>query len=433
MRLVPTNCIATMQKGTAVEQQSGIEAGQNQSARVEVTASARATLWSLAVEAGLQVLQQLLEQDRVAICGPRYRHQATRQAGRAGTVPSAVVLGGRKVTVARPRVRAGGREVALPTFQAVARTDVLSARVVEQLLVGVATRQYGRSLDPLPVGIGSRSTSKSAVSRRFVAQTRAQFEAWQTRSLAAVDLAALFVDGVQLAHHAVVVALGVDVDGRKQVLGLWEGGTENASVCQSLLANLQERGLRTDRSLLIILDGSKALAKAVRAMWGAAAWIQRCQVHKQRNVLAHAPKGLHAEIRTGLRRAYRAPEVGRAKRLLLALADRLEARAPAAATSLREGVDETLTVLELDLSDRLRRSLATTNPIESLMSRVRATHRRVTRWRNPLMMVRWVAAGLREAERGFHRLFGANEIGVLVRALRRRDEQLGLKAARVAA
>ena len=177
----------------------------------------------LAVASGLKVLQQMLEDDRTAACGPRYQHQPDRQASRAGTVASEVVLGGRKVQMRRPRVRAGGAEVALPTFTAFADTDPLNRRVVEQMLVGVATRQYGRSLESSVPSIRTRGTSKSAVSRRFVAKTAAQLTTWQATALETLNLVALLVDGVHVAQHCIVVALGIDGTGGKHALGLWEG------------------------------------------------------------------------------------------------------------------------------------------------------------------------------------------------------------------
>jgi putative transposase len=197
---------------------------------------------------------------------PALRASRRPQAARAGTVSSEVVLGGRKVAVQRPRVRAEGCEVPLPTFQAMADVDPLNQRVVEQMLVGVATRRYARSLEPVPATLRSRGTSKSAVSRRFVAKTAAQLAAWQTVSLEALDLVGLLIDGVHIGEHCLIVALGIAADGQKHALGLWDGSTENARVCQDLLANLQSRGLRTDRSLLVIVDGSKALRKAVRTI-----------------------------------------------------------------------------------------------------------------------------------------------------------------------
>ena len=254
---------------------------------VDLLVDTKTELLELALRSGLKVFTAMLEEDRTAICGPRYAHEPDRPASRAGTTCSEVILGGRKVTIQRPRVRTSAGEVALPTFQTMAATDPLDRRVVEQMLVGVATRQYARSLEPLGPEMQSRGTSKSAVSRRFVARTTAQLAAWQSAPLDALDLVALLIDGVHVGDHCLIVALGIAADGQKHALGLWDGSTENATVSQGLLANLQSRGLRTDRSLLVILDGSKALRKAVRATFGDAALVQRCQVHKTRNILEY--------------------------------------------------------------------------------------------------------------------------------------------------
>jgi transposase-like protein len=294
------------------------------------------------------------------------------------------------------------------------------------MLVGVATRQYARSLEPLPATMITRGTSKSAVSRRFVAKTAAQLEAWQSQPLDSLDLVGLLLDGVHVGEHCLVVALGIAADGRKHALGVWEGSTENAAVCQSLLANLQSRGLRTDRSLLVILDGSKALRKAVRDTFGEVALVQRCQIHKLRNVLDHLPERQRPWVKAIVHRAYGSADAAIAKRLLQDLARRLEVAHPSAAESVREGLEETLTVLSLGLAETLRRSLATTNAAESLISRTRHVKRNVKRWRGGQMVVRWVAAGVLEAVKGFRRLKGHKAMPQLVVALRARDQQLGL-------
>lgn len=393
---------------------------------VDLLIDTRAELTELVVRSGMKVLEAMLEEDRIAVCGPRYAHQDDREAGRAGTTSSSVVLGGRKVQIRRPRVRDGKKEVPLPTFEAMAQTDPLNRRIVEQMLLGVATRRYARSLEPIPTEIRSRGTSKSSVSRRFVARTTAHVTAWQTASLEALDLVAIFLDGVVFAEHCLVVALGIDATGQKHPLGLWDGSTENATVCQGLLSHLQSRGLRTDRSVLVILDGSKALRSAVDHVFGQAACVQRCQVHKTRNILEYLPDRQRPWVHAILRRAYASEDPAKARRLLDDLARRLEDEFPSAAESVREGLDETLTVIRLPLSERLRRSLATTNPIESLMSRTRHVHRNVKRWRNGKMMIRWMTAAVFEAAKGFRRLKGCKDLPALVGALRRRDEQLGL-------
>ena len=392
---------------------------------VDLLVDTRTELLELAVRSGLKLLEAMMEEDRVALCGVRDAHESQQPASRAGAVASAV----RKVAVRRPRVRADGHEVALPTFQAMAHTDPLNRRVVEQMLVGVSTRQYARSLEPIGDALTSRGTSKSAVSRRFVVQTAAQLEKWRVRSLADLELVALLIDGLHVRDHCLVVARGIDATGQKHVLGVWDGATENATLCQSLLGNLQSRGLRTDRSLLVVLDGSTALHKAVRQMWGEAALLQRCQVHKMRNVLDHLPEDQRTAAQAILTRAYGSADVAKARRLLHDLARRLEDESPSAAASVREGLDETLTVLGLRLSDRLQRSLATTNAIESLMSRTRHIKHNVKRWRNGKMIVRWVAVGVLEAVKGFRRLKGCADMPTLVAALRARDRQLGLVSA----
>lgn len=398
-----------------------------------VTVDPRAALLELAVATGLQVLAQMLEEDRTAVCGTRYRHVSARTARRGGTTASAVILGGRKVLVRRPRVRTATGEVPLPTWQMVAHADPLTHRVLQQALLGVATRRYAASLEPVGAGVRTRSTSKSAVSRRFVRATAAQVETWRARPLGGLDLAVLFVDGVRFGRECLVLALGIDGTGHKHVLGVWPGATENATVCQALLSNLRDRGLRTDRSLLIVLDGSKALATAVTQTFGTAAWIQRCQVHKMRNVLDYVPKTQQSWVRQRVQAALRADSLAAGRRQLEALARQLDARYPSAAASLREGLPELVTVLDLPVNGLLRRALVNTNTIESVIGRVRHVHRNVKRWRGPSMAVRWAVAGLVEATHGFKRIKGASDIRALVNALRARDKQLGIGDASCAA
>jgi len=236
----------------------------------------------------------------------------------------------------------------------------------------------------------------------------------------------LLLDGVHVGEHCLIVALGLAADGGKHALGLWEGSTENATVCQSLLSNLQSRGLRTDRSLLVLLDGWKALRKAVRETFGDAALVQRCQVHKLRNILDHLPDRQRPWVKAIVQRAYHHADGVTAKRLLQDFARRLDTDHPSAAESVREGLEETLTILSLGLSDSLRRSLSTTNAAESLISRTRHVKRNVKRWRGGQMVLRWVAAGVLEAVKGFRRVKGHKEMPKLVTALRARDQQLGL-------
>lgn len=392
---------------------------------VPLTLVLRQRLQEFVVETGLIALEALLEEERTAACGARYRHDPERQASRHGHCAGELVLGGRRVSVRRPRARSReGAEVVLPSWRAFADEDPLDARAVEQLVVGVSTRGYERSLEPLPPRVRGRGASKSAVSRRFVRATEQKLGEILHRRLDELDLVGLMIDGVHFADHVILVALGIDSQGRKHVLGLREGATENATACRALVVDLRERGMPTNRSILVTLDGAKALRRAVLDVLGDFAVIQRCQVHKTRNVEEQVPQAMRRHVRTAMNEAYRSGDAARAKRLLDNLGKRLKAEHPGAAASLAEGLDETLTVIELDLPRALERTLATTNPIDNVMGTCRRVTRNVKRWRNGAMIVRWIATGLREASRNFRRLRGHAGMPTLVAALRARDARL---------
>lgn len=367
---------------------------------------------------GMRAVMEMLEAERTAICGPRYAQGDERRARRAGHAPGELVLGGRLASVRRPRVRDAEGEVTLPSWSAFRERDPLDERAVEQMLVGVSTRKYERSLEPVDPSLKTRGTSKSAVSRRFVAKTAARVKAWLERDLSAIDLVVLMIDGLHVDEHVLLVALGIDADGNKHVLGLREGATENATACTALLADMQARGLRTDRAILAVLDGSKALAKAVRTVFGSRVRIQRCQAHKARNVVDQLPDSMRTSVRQALRQAYRSKNPTRAKKQLENLARRLRDEHPGAAASLEEGLDETLTVMAFGLPEWLERTLSTTNAIENLIGSGRELSRRVKRWKDGKMIVRWYATACIDAERRFHRVRDHKGIAKLVVALR---------------
>jgi transposase-like protein len=312
----------------------------------------------------------------------------------------------------------------LPSWEQFASEDPLNERVLEQILVGVATRKYDRSLEPLPSGVKGRGASKSAVSRRFVAETTKLLKEWAERSLAGLSIVTVMLDGIVIGEHTVLVALGMDEGGAKHILGFWEGATENAAACNALLSNLVERGLDTSRTMLFIIDGSKALAKAIRSVMGKRAKIQRCQVHKKRNVLEHLPERRRQSIGEMMETAYRCRDPKRAMDMLKKIARQLEQKHPSAAASLREGLEETLTIKSFQLPEELERILSTTNAIENLNSVIRQIQRNVKRWRDGQMVLRWVGAALQEAERGFRRIRGYKDMPKLVAALRAHDAQL---------
>ena len=389
-----------------------------------VAATVREGLHELVVRSGLGVVAAMFEADRDRLCGPRYEH-SEHGAHRTGHVPGELAMGGRRVEVKRPRVRSGGgRELKLPTWERFAAMDPLSERAYEQMLVGVATRQYARSLEPLGTGVEARGTSKSAVSRRFVAATASRVGEELARPIGDLRLAALMIDGIHFGEHVVLIALGVDESGCKHVLGIREGATENAASCIALMTNLVERGLDTTRSLLIVIDGGKALRKAVREICGKRALVQRCQVHKKRNVLDQLPERMRASMSAALSQAYASRGKAQGLRLLYNLERRLAKEHPGAAASLREGLEETLTVVGLNLPRALERTLATTNPIESLNSLARRVCGRVKRWRNGEMILRWMTAAMSEAAKGFRRLKGHAGMPILLAWLRSNDEAI---------
>lgn len=387
--------------------------------------AARETLYETVVHAGMSVLAAMLEEDRTRLCGPRYEHDRDRRATRAGHTQGELAFGGRRIGVSRPRVRGNdGREMPLPTWQHFAGADPLTPRAVEQMVLGVSTRNYDRSLEPTPAGVATRGTSKSAVSRRFVGATAETLTEMMGRDLSSLAICALIIDGIHVGDHLVVVALGIDEQGAKHVLGLHEGATENESTCKALIQDLVARGIRDDRSRLFVIDGSKALVGAIRKTFGRRALIQRCQVHKRWNVEDHLPESMKKQVGRTMTTAYRCGHFERAKRMLHSLAKQLEKKHPSAAASLREGLDETLTVLRFELPSGLERTLSTTNAIEFVNSRIRKTTHNVTKWNGGTMVLRWVAVALVEASKTFRKLRAYTAMPKLVAALRAHDASL---------
>ena len=310
----------------------------------------------------------------------------------------------------------------MPSWAVFSAGDPLHERALEQMLVGVSTRRYARSLEPLPEDMVARGTSRSAVSRRFVAATEQQMDEWLGRDLSGIDLAVLMVDGVYVQDHVLLVALAIDTDGTKHVVGVREGATENATACTAMLVDLRDRGLRTDKPVLVVLDGAKALAKAVRNVFASRALVQRCQAHKARNVLDQLPEAMRPSVRQALREAYRCADAVRASKLLANLARRLRSEHPGASASLEEGLDEPLTVMRLGLPKQLARVLSTTNAVENLIGSVRDLGRRVKRWRDGRMILRWTVTAVADAASRFRRVVGAREgMPKLVRALAAHD------------
>lgn len=380
----------------------------------------KALLREFVLEAGLRSVLAVFADEAASVAGPKGRRLRQRAAHYWGTAPAELVMGGRKVVLPRPRVRSvDGHELRLPSVAHFAQTDPLTERVVDQILLGVSTRRYDRSLEPLPPPLVGHGTSKSAVSRTFVKATRRTVEQELCRPLDQLDVAVVILDGIVVKNHSVVVVMGVALDGTKHALGLRLGSTENAAVCTELLQDLLRRGLKVDRPILCVIDGGGGLRRAVRDVFGDLAVIQRCQLHKMRNVKDHLPKKVQTWVLSQMRQAYRAPSVDSARRQLQRLTSWLERNGhDDAAGSLREGLEETLTILKLKLPRTLTRSLSTTNAIENLMSAIRRATRRVSRWRNGSMIRRWVGLAVLDAQGRFRRLKGHREMPLLIEALK---------------
>jgi putative transposase len=394
-----------------------------QEALGQLVGAAKEGLLALSVGVGLGVLNELMEEEVDEVVGPKGEHNADRVTVRHGHQDGEVTLGGRRVEVRRPRVRTadGEHEVRLQTYEHFADRDPLRRVVLERMLAGVSTRRYRRTQEPVgeEVEQQARSTSKSAVSRTFVERTREALGELMSRRLGDLRLAVMMLDGLELKGRMMIVALGITTEGVKIPLGLWEGSTENATVATALLSDLVERGLDPEQGMLFVIDGSKALRKAVRSVFGEVP-LQRCLWHKERNVLGHIAERDRPPIKARMRRAWRETDYARALGQLQALADDLDRTHPGAAGSLREGMEETLTVIGLGIKGKLRRTLESTNPCESMIDTVRTTQRNVKHWSSGEMGLRWTAAGMLEAEKQFRKVIGYTQLPQLAVAIERR-------------
>jgi putative transposase len=386
---------------------------------LESLRAAQGDLFALFVDTGREVLQAMMEHDRIALCGPKGKRRPERVAVRAGSTPSEVTLGGQRVAMRRLRARGVGGELALPSFAFAADRDPLDRRTWLAIARGVSTRGYRDVIDPLPAPEVGRAISKSAVSRRFVALSTERLRELTTRPLGDLGIRAVLIDGIVFRDHAILIALGVSADGKKHPLALREGATENATVAKALLEDLIERGLSTEQATLFVIDGSKALRRAIRDVFGPLGVVQRCQVHKQRNVLDHLPENVRPRVRRVLRSVWEMTDADVAERRLRALAGSLDREHPGAASSLREGLTETLTLQRLGVRGALYRTLRSTNAIENLNGGVSRFTRNVKNWQGGAMLLRWVGAGILRASITFRRVRGHTDLSRLITALDR--------------
>lgn len=398
----------------------------------ELAGAARQGLLAFAVGVGMQVLDTMMHEDVARVVGPKGSHDPDRAASRHGVDPRSVGLGGRRVVVQRPRARTtDGREVPVPTYDLFAGGALATEMAFERMLAGISTRGYAASLEPVG-DLEGFGTSPQAISDRFAARATAELARIMNRSLVDLRICAIFADGMGLGDHTVVVVIGVDTAGNKHVLGLREGTTENKGVCAALLSGLLDRGLDVSGGILCVIDGGKGLRAAIKNVFGSLVPVQRCRLHKERNVADHLPDHLWLAVRARMRKAWSDPDPAKALRALEAIAASIEEQHPGAASSLREGMEETVTINRLGVPPKLAVTMFSTNIVESAISVARTAHRNVKRWRSGRMAERWAAAGMSVAQRKFRKVKGYREIPVLVAALRAHVEKVSEGAVKVA-
>jgi transposase-like protein len=376
----------------------------------------RQTLSSFATEMGLRVAQCLLEDEVTQRCGQRHERRPERELTRFGHQRGYVTIAGQKASIQKPRVRytEGRGEAELERYGLLQSPDAMPQAALNHLVNGVSTRRYEKVVHLARDAFGVK---KSSVSRGFVRASAEEVQRLAERRFDNERFAVIFIDAQPYAGEMMVVALGITTSGEKRILGLRQGATENASVVTSLLEELRERGVKADAPTLFVLDGAKALQAAVGRVWGKFAVVQRCQAHKRRNVEAHLPEQHHEELRKRLNAAYHEASETQARTLLKGTITWLRKISPAAAASLEEGWEETLTVVRLRVPELLRKTLATTNPIESAFSVADSVTRRVKRWRDGDMRERWCVAGLMDAESRFRRIKGHSHMKQLLDTL----------------
>jgi putative transposase len=395
----------------------------------EALAGMSANFERFCLAAGIETLSEMMRQDTEAVCGERHARSKGRGAYRWGRTKGKIGFHGGKIEIERPRVRGfDGMERSLPSWESAVGENWLGEWAMNQMLINVSTRKFKRSVrlpgGEVPASDGA-GLSKSATSRRFVALSTARMKEWMESRLDDLDLLVIQIDGIHKDEDMLLVAaLGIDATGEKHPLGIVEGATENAATVQALIDNLIERGLDPAVRRLFIIDGSKALSRAIKRTFGRDTAIQRCQIHKARNILERLPKSMRASVKRVLRQAWEMDDAGKAEKLMRNLARRLEADWKSVSASILEGLDEMLTVTRLGLPKELRRSLACTNIIENVMGTVRRVCKNVKYWRSPSMALRWTAAAMQEAKKGFRRLKAHKHLPALRAALNKKSAEL---------
>jgi len=413
---------------TTVEASERPLPGEIQEALGELVGAAREGLLALSVGVGLGVVHELMELEVTEVVGPKHKHNPERTAKRHGHERGSMTLGGRRVEVSRPRMRTADdeHELQVGSYEYFADRDPLTRAVMDRMLAGVSTRKFQVVGEPVgeDVEASSSSTSKTSVSEMFIERTQTALSELMSRRLEDVRLAVMMLDGIEIAERCHVVALGITTEGVKIPLGLWEGSTENATLARALLADLVDRGLDPEQAILFVIDGGKAIRRAIKDVFGEHALVHRCHRHKERNVCELLPERDRDQTRARIRGAWSLENPELAKQRLELLASELQRTWPDAAASLREGLDETLTLMRLRITGQLAKTLCSTNPCESMLEIVRYTQRNVKRWQDGDMRRRWTAAGMLVAEQQFRRIIGYRDLAKLVIAIERRHATL---------
>ena len=408
---------------TALEASESPLPPQIQEALGELVGAAKEGLLALSVGVGLGVVHELMELEVDEVVGPKGKWNADRSAKRHGHEVGSMTLGGRRVQVGRPRIRTAddGHELPVATYEYFADRDPLTRAVMDRTLAGVSTRRFAGVGEPVgsEVERSSASTGKTSVSDMFIERTRTALGELMRRRLEDIRLAVMMLDGIEIAERTHVVALGISTDGVKIPLGLWEGSTENATLARALLADLVDRGIDPEQAILFVIDGGKALRRAIKDVFGAHALVHRCHRHKERNVTDLLPERDRPAVRTRMRAAWALADPELARQRLELLASELDRTWPDAAGSLREGMQDTLTLMRLGIIGQLSKTLSSTNPCESMLEIVRHTQRNVKRWQDGDMRKRWTAAGMLVAEQQFRRIIGYRDLAKLVIAIER--------------
>jgi transposase-like protein len=418
MRRVPASKVVT-----ALEASESPLSPQIQEALGELVGAAREGLLALSVGVGLGVVHELMELEVTEVVGPKGKHDPGRVAKRHGHDDGSMTLGGRRVAVRRPRMRTADDEHELPvtTYDYFADRDPLTRAVMDRMLAGVSTRKFEQVGEPVGARVeqASASTSKTSVSEMFIERTRTALGELMSRRLDDVRLAVMMLDGLEIADRTHVVALGITTEGVKIPLGLWEGSTENATLARTLLADLVDRGLDPEQAILFVIDGGKALRRAIKDVFGERALVHRCHRHKERNVCDLLPERDRDQVRARIRAAWSLTDALLAEQRLQLLASELDRTWPDAAASLREGLNDTLTLMRLGITGNLAQTICSTNPCESMIEIVRYTQRNVKHWQDGDMRKRWTAAGMLVAEQQFRRIIGYRDLAKLVIAVER--------------